>query len=119
MKNITLLAILAILVGLGFGSCQKRPLGHITIYGSVIDSSGASLQAKIELWTGAPPAETGSTKFGEISTENDGTFTIRSNAGWNSSSYYLWIKVNGTSKRWSKKYFVAKNESLDVGQIVL
>ena len=80
------------------------------------------LQADIQLWTGSSPGNKGSTKFGSTSTYSDGTFDIKSKAGWNSNDYYLVFilktNINGAGSALTKKYNVPKNHNLNVGDIL-
>ena len=118
MKNSRFLVSISIFTTILFSNCKKRPIADIELFGQVVDTTSfgsTPLQAQIKLWTGGPPGESGSTFFGETATYPDGTFNIQSKAGWNSSQYYLVILTSKGSS--TRKHFVPKNGSLDVGVV--
>ena len=83
-------------------------------------TTNTPLQATLELYHGAPPGENHSERFGDATTNSDGTFDIKSKAGWNNDDYYLLIKttVNGSFSVQAIKYHITRNQNLDVGNIV-
>ena len=101
-------------------SCKKRPFANVELHGRIMNSStNTPLQATLELYHGARPGENHSIRFADASTNADGTFDIKSKAGWNSDDYYLLIKttVNGFFSVQAIKYHVSRNQNLDVGNI--
>ncbi len=83
-------------------------------------ATNTPLQANIELWTGSSPGNKGSTQFGTTSTNSDGTFDIKSKAGWNSDDYYLLFitNINGSGSGLTRKYHISRNQNLNVGDIL-
>jgi hypothetical protein len=122
MKKRKFISAIFILACFILTNCDKRPFAHIELHGRVLDSkTSAPVQATVTLWTGETPHSKGSTSFGSVSTNSDGTFDIKSKAGWNSNDYYLEV-VNSTSTGASStymKYTVNKNQNIDVGIISL
>jgi hypothetical protein len=120
MKKNKSIGKLVVICMLFLCSCDKRPFANIELHGRVMNSTtNIPLQATIQLWTGTHPGDNGSTKFGDTSTNSDGTFDIKSKAGWNSDNYYLVIitSINGAGTGIIKEYHVNKHQNLDVGDI--
>jgi hypothetical protein len=122
MKKVNVILLLVI-ISFGISSCDKRPFANVELHGRVMNSAtNAPLAADIQLWTGSPPGNKSSTKFGSTSAYSDGTFDIKSKAGWNSDEYYLLFilktNVNGAGSALTKKYTIPKNHNLNVGDIL-
>jgi hypothetical protein len=116
-KKITWLLLLSVSIT-SLLSCKKRPVANIEILGRLVDTTATTttpLMLRVELWTGAPPAESGSTFFGSTYSAVDGTFNMYSKAGWNSDNYYLrFIGHNIVS---DMRCYVPDNKTLDIGEI--
>jgi hypothetical protein len=97
-------------------SCKQRPFAKIEVMGRAVDSLGAPKYGTVDLWTGAPPGESGSTEFESAAIKPDGSFDIKTRAGWNSSTYYLLIRTAPTR---TIRFSVGNNESIDLGDIAV
>ena len=106
-----------------FWSCQKRPFSHVEVHGRIVSTkTNQPLQAQIQLWTGAyPPGSKGSSEFGSTRTGGDGSFDIKSNAGWSSDDYYIEIIPDSisTHSSASRHFTITRNQNVDAGTISL
>jgi len=80
----------------------------------------APIQANISLYTGQRPGSKASVLFGTTSTSSDGSFDIKSNAGWNSNVYYLEVlpTINTGNTSRELEYPINKNQNINVGDVL-
>jgi len=102
----------------GFLSCDKDPFTHIEFHGRVVNyMTKAPLQASINLSTGEPPDNKGNTVFGSYTTNADGSFDIKSEGGWNSTTY--WLVISEKSGYIQQSYQVKHGQNADVGDVLM
>jgi len=107
---------------LAFLSCEKRPFATIEVKGRVLNFwSKSPITSSIALWVGSStPGSKGTTNYGSYSTNSDGSFDIKSNAQWNGNNYTLvFVPSSSSGDAFNEKYAVSKNQTLDIGDILV
>ena len=98
-----------------FASCQQRPIAKIEVMGRVVDSLGAPQSGQVRLDNDDPNWATHTYTFATVTVKPDGSFDIKTHAGWNSDQYYL--VISSGPYHLVKRCYIPDNKSVDLGDI--